>query len=126
MDQVRALSAGPEVRQAFEPLTTGKDFLYNADVYDGKVYITTNEDAPRYRVFVTDAGNFEREAWKEIIPQTDAVLQGAAVFGGKFFAQYEQNASSQLKLFDLDGKKLSDIELPAIGTRVWHWGKVES
>jgi prolyl oligopeptidase len=97
-------------------LTTGKDFLYSADVYDGKVYITTNEDAPRYRLFVTDAGNFEREAWKEIIPQTDAVLQGAAVFGGKLFVQYEQNASSQLKSFDLDGKKLSDLALPAIGT----------
>jgi prolyl oligopeptidase len=97
-------------------LTTGKDFLYNADIFDGKVYITTNEDAPRYRVFVTEAGNFERDAWKEIISQSDAVLHGAAVFGGKLFAQYEQNASSQLKLFDLEGKKLSDIALPAIGT----------
>ena len=104
-------------------LTTGKDFLYNADVYDGKVYITTNEDAPRYRVFVTDAGNFEREAWKEIIPQSDAVLQGAAVFGGKLFAQYEQNASSQLRIFDLDGKKLSDVSLPAIGTVFGTGGK---
>src|SRR5579859_1466284 len=97
-------------------LTTGKDFVYRGDVYDGKVYITTNEDAPRYRVFVTDVGNFDREAWKEIIPQSDAVLQGAAVFGGKLFTQYEQNASSQLKIFDLDGKKLNDVALPAIGT----------
>ena len=97
-------------------LTTGKNFLYGGEVYEGKLYITTNEDAPRYRVFVADAGNYDREAWKEIIPQTDAVLQGAAVFGGKLFAQYEQNASSQLKIFDLDGKKLSDLSLPAIGT----------
>ena len=104
-------------------LTTGKNFLYSGDIYDGKVYITTNEDAPRYRVFVTDAGNFERDAWKEIIPQSDAVLQGAAVFGGKLFAQYEQNALSQLKLFDLEGKKLSDIELPAIGTVFGSGGK---
>ncbi len=97
-------------------LTTGKNFLYNADVVEGKVYITTNEDAPRYRVFVTDAGNYDRENWKELIPQSDAVLQGAAVFGGKLFTQYEQNASSQLKIFDLAGKKISDVALPAIGT----------
>jgi len=97
-------------------LTTGKNFLYSADIYDGKVYITSNEDAPRYRVFVTDAGKFDREAWKEIIPQSDAVLQGAAVFGGKLVAQYEQDASSQLKIFDLDGKKLNDLALPAIGS----------
>jgi len=97
-------------------LTTGKAFLYSADVYDGKVYITTNEDAPHGRVFVTEAGNFDRDAWKEIIPQSDAVLQSAVVYGGKLFTQYEQNATSQLKAFDLDGKKLDDITLPAIGT----------
>jgi len=97
-------------------LTTGKDFNYMAEVCDGKIYITTNEDAPRYRVFVTDAGNFDRETWKETIPQTDAVLQGVSVYGGKLFAQYEQNATSQLKIFDLEGKKLNDLALPAIGT----------
>ncbi|HYM78630.1 MAG TPA: prolyl oligopeptidase family serine peptidase [Candidatus Dormibacteraeota bacterium] len=97
-------------------LTTGKDFNYGAEVFDGKVYITTNEDAPRYHVFVTDAGNFEHESWKEIIPQTDAVLQSVSVYGGKLFAQYEQNATSQLKIFDLDGKKLTDLTLPALGT----------
>ena len=97
-------------------ITTGKNFLYGGEVYDGKLFITTNEDAPRYRVFVADAGNYDREAWKELIPQTDAVLQGTAVFGGKLFAQYEQNATSQLKIFDLDGKKLNDLTLPALGT----------
>ena len=97
-------------------VTTGKDFLYRGEVYEGKLYMTTNEDAPRYRVFVTDAGDYEREHWKEIIPQTDAVLQGASVFGGKLFAQYEQNAASQLKIFDLEGKKLADLSLPALGT----------
>jgi prolyl oligopeptidase len=97
-------------------ITTGKDFLYNGEVYNDKLFITTNEDAPRYRVFVAEAGNYDRESWKELIPQTDAVLQGTGVFGGKLFAQYEQNASSQLKLFDLDGKKLNDLPLPAIGT----------
>ena len=97
-------------------ITTGKNFLYGGEVYNDKLYVTTNEDAPRYRVFVADAGNYDREAWKELIPQADAVLQGTAVFGGKLFAQYEQNASSQLKLFDLDGKKISDLR----ASRHWH------
>ena len=57
-------------------------------------------------LFVADAGNYERDNWKELIPQSDAVLQGAAVWGGKLFTQYEQNATSQLKLFDLNGKPL--------------------
>jgi prolyl oligopeptidase len=96
-------------------ITTGKNFLYGADFFEGKLYITTNEDAPHYRVFVADAANPKRENWKEIIPQSDAVLQGVSVTGGKLLAQYEHNATSELKLFGLDGKKLADIPLPAIG-----------
>jgi prolyl oligopeptidase len=97
-------------------ITTGKNFLYSGSIYNGRLYIVTNEDAPRYRVFAAEAGNYERDDWKEIIPQTDAVLQGASAWGGKLFAQYEQNASSQLKIFDLNGDHLSDLLLPAIGT----------
>ncbi len=104
-------------------VTTGKNFLYSGQVFDGKLFITTNEDAPRYRVFVTDATNFDRENWKEIIPQADAVLQGTGVFGGKLFARYELNASSQIKLFDLEGKKISDLALPTIGTVFGSGGK---
>jgi prolyl oligopeptidase len=96
-------------------ITVGKDFLYIADFFAGKLYITCNEDAPHYRVFVADTGNPKRENWKELIPQTDDVLQNAAVTGGKLLAQYQHNATSQLKLFALDGKKLGDIPLPAIG-----------
>jgi prolyl oligopeptidase len=97
-------------------ITTGKNFLYSGTVYNGRLYIVTNEDAPRYRVFVAEIGDYERDNWKEIIPQTGAVLQGAAVWGGKIFAQYEQNATSQLTIFDIGGTKLRDLALPAIGT----------
>ena len=96
-------------------ITTGKDFLYGAEFFEGKLYITTNEDAPHYRVFVADTTNAKRDSWKELIPQTDAVLQNASVTGGKLLAQYEHNATSELKLFGLDGKKLADIPLPALG-----------
>ena len=96
-------------------ITTGKNFLYGGDFFQGKLYITTNEGAPHYRVFVAEASNAKRENWKELIPQSDAVLQGASVTGGKLFARYEHNVASELKVFSLDGKKLADIPQPAIG-----------
>ena len=97
-------------------ITEGKNFLYGAQVYDGKLFITTNEDAPRYRMFVADAASPQRANWKELIPETDAVLDGAAIVNGQLLAQYEKNASSQLKLFDVNGHELGDIALPQIGT----------
>jgi prolyl oligopeptidase len=97
-------------------ITTGKNFLYGGEVYNGRLYIITNEDAPRYRVFVAEALNYDRDDWKELIPQTGAVLQSASLWGGKIFAQYEENATSQLKLFDLQGRMLKELALPAIGS----------
>jgi prolyl oligopeptidase len=106
-----------------ERITTGKNFLYSATAYNGRLYITTNEDAPRYRMFMAEAGNYERDDWKEIIPQSDAVLQGVGVWGGKLFTQYEQNASSQLKIFDIDGTHLANLQLPALGSVYGSEGK---
>ena len=106
-------------------ITTGKNFLYSASVYNGRVYILTNEDAPRYRMFVTEAGVYDRDDWKEIIPQTGGVLKDASVYGGKIFAQYEQNAASQLKVFSVDGTLAGNIELPALGTVFGSGGKFD-
>ena len=106
------LKAGsPPVR-----ITEGKNFLYGGEIVNGKIFITTNEDAPRYRAFVVDASSPARANWKEIIPEGDSVLQGVAVVNGLLLAQYEQNASSQMRLFDTSGKLFGDVRLPAIGS----------
>jgi len=97
-------------------ITEGKNFLYGGEVYNGKIYVTTNEDAPRYRMFVVDASSPARANWKEIIPQNDAILQGAAIVNGQLLAQYEKNATSKLTLLTIDGKPLGDVQLPAIGS----------
>ena len=97
-------------------ITEGKDFLYSGEIFNGKIFITTNEDAPRYRALVADATSPARSNWKEIIPQSDAVLQGVGVVNGLLLAQYEKNASSQLKLYDTGGRDLGNIQLPSIGS----------
>src|SRR5205085_3839349 len=115
---LKDLKAGTPVE-----ITSGKDFNYNGEIFQGKLYITTNEDAPHYRLFVVDTANPGRANWKEIIPAGDGILQGTTIVDGKILAQYEKDASSQLKLFDLNGKPLGKIELPAIGTVAGLGGK---
>jgi prolyl oligopeptidase len=112
------LKGGQDLKAGTAPveLTSGKDFHYSGEIFRGKIYITTNEGAPHFHLFVVDAANPARANWKEIIPPADGILQGTAIVDGKILAQYEQNASSQLKLFDLNGKPLGNIELPGIGT----------
>ncbi len=110
----------------FTPVTEGKNFLYIAEIYNGDIYIMTNEDAPRYRVFKVAAAAPARANWKEIIPQGDAVLTGTKIIGGKLFAEYEKNASSQLKIFSTEGKFLKDVKLPTLGTVIGLGGEWDS
>jgi prolyl oligopeptidase len=97
-------------------ITSGKDFHYSGEIFRGKLYINTNEDAPHFHLYVVDAANPVRTNWKEIIPSADGILKNTAIVDGKILAEYEKNASSQLKLFDLQGKALGDVELPGIGS----------
>ena len=79
LDEERSLSQGrADERRPQFAVTTGKDFLYFAQPYNGDLYILTNEDGPRYRVFKTPVTTPTREHWREIIPQSDAVLTAAA------------------------------------------------
>lgn len=107
-----------EAGSRFVQITGGKDFIYTADIFDGQLYITANEDAPRFRVFKVACANPERSNWKEIIPEGDAVIEGAAagIIGGRIFVRYSRNASSALSIFDRDGKHLADVAMPALGT----------
>ena len=101
----------------FLRITGGQNFLYHSEVLDGELYITTNEDAPRFRVFKAACTAPQRENWKEIIAETDGVIEGrAAIIAKRLFVHYIRNASSQLKLFDLDGKAVAEVPMPALGS----------
>src|SRR5438067_4000346 len=101
-------------------ITEGKEFLYGGDIYRGSIYLTSNEDAPRFRLFKADASRPAREHWREIIPQSpdprDAVLQGAHVIGGKLLVNYEIDVTAEIKVFDLEGKHLADVAMPGLGS----------
>jgi len=101
----------------FQRITDGKNFLYYGRILDGQLYLTSNEDAPRFHVLKTPCFALDRANWQEIIPESDAVIEGRAnIIGKKIFVHYFRNASSQLKIFELDGKPLTDVALPALGS----------
>lgn len=101
----------------FQRLTAGENFLYHAEVLDGHIYITSNEGAPRFRVFKADCSRPQRSEWKEIISQADGVIEGhAAIIGRKLFVHYIQNASSQLRIFDFEGKLVAEVPMPGLGS----------
>ena len=78
------------------------------------LYFATNMDAPRLRVMKTDLGVAE-PTFAELVPETDAVIDGAMIVGDRLVISYLVDAKSQLATFDLDGKSLGTLDLPGPG-----------
>ena len=45
---------------------------------DGKFFVMTNNDASNYKLISIDINNYNKESWKEIIPEAKSVLQSGS------------------------------------------------
>lgn len=109
---------------SFEPLVQGFDHDYNViDEINGKLLVLTNYKAPKYQLIEIDPAAKEPENWKTILPEQNEVLSGVSLVGGKIVAQYMKDAYSQAFIYDLQGNKLADLNLPGIGTLSGFSGK---
>ncbi len=107
------------------PIVTGFDHEQDVAFTDkGKLYITTNQDAPNRILVVTDAATPTKEHWKVLIPESKFPLS-ISTCGKKFFAHYIEDAVSRVYQYGLDGKKEKSIELPGLGTAGGFGGKME-
>jgi prolyl oligopeptidase len=105
---------------AMREILIGEDARSFGPVFGDTLYLHTNVDAPNARIFAIDLNGenlADRSAWREIIPErADAVLKSVSVADGLMVAQYEVNAASEIRIFDLEGKPRGVVELPAIGS----------
>ncbi len=100
-----------------KPLLDDFDAEYSLLGNDGSVlWFKTNLDAPRSKVIAIDTAKPEREHWVDIIPQADDVLEGISLTGGHFVATYLHDAHNVVKVFDLEGQLVREVELPGLGS----------
>ena len=107
------IASGGEVVRLLDDFDATYEFLGN----DGSLfYFRTNLDAPRYRVIGIDVDSAARSSWKEILPQSDDVLESVSLVNETFVAAYLEDAHSRVALFGKDGAHLKDIDLPTLGS----------
>jgi prolyl oligopeptidase len=87
-----------------------------------RLLIETNLDAPNNRLVEVDFANPTPEHWKDVIPETEHVLQ-TSMTGDKIFAEYMIDVKSQVKQYALNGKLEHEVELPGIGAVSWTSGR---
>jgi prolyl oligopeptidase len=107
-------------RTADGPLITVAENLpasFEGQIAHGRLFLRTNLDAPTYRLYAVDPGRPDRAQWRELVPaRPDAVLDGMRVAGERLALSYLERASSHFRLADLDGRVVSEVALPALGS----------
>jgi prolyl oligopeptidase len=99
------------------PLTVGIDARFDVVAHRGRLFVRTNDGAPKYRVFRVDPAHPARDHWVEIVPERpDATLEGFSLVGGKLSLAYLKDVVSHLELRDEDGKLVREITLPTLGS----------
>ncbi|MEH2369500.1 prolyl oligopeptidase family serine peptidase [Nostoc sp.] len=90
---------------------------------DSVFYFRTDLNAPRGRVIAIDTKNPAPENWREIIPQSAETLESVGILHNQFVADYLKDAHSQIKIFDLKGAFIREVELPGLGSAGGFGGK---
>ncbi len=88
-----------------------------------RLFFKTDVDAPRRRVIAIELNKPKPADWREIVPQSRDTLTEVSLVGSRFIGLYLHDASTQVKLFGLDGTFVEEVKLPGIGTAAGFSGK---
>ncbi len=134
----------PVGESELSPVLTDTRSVYEPLIHDGRVYLRTNRDAPRYRLLAFDlpcegggsgtpSDSFEHDATghtpekhegnaldpdelDQVVPEREAILRGVTVSETHLLAAYENAAVSELEVFSVAGEHIGSVALPGIGT----------
>ncbi|MCX7421046.1 MAG: prolyl oligopeptidase family serine peptidase [Planctomycetia bacterium] len=94
---------------------------------DGAVfYFQTDLNAPRKRVIAIDTRKpIDPKEFKELIPESKETLVGVNIVANQFVTTYLKDAKTQVKLFQLDGSFVQEVDFPGIGSAAGFGGRRE-
>jgi prolyl oligopeptidase len=84
---------------------------------DGPVfYFRTDLATPRGRLISIDTAHPDRANWRTLIPEGPHVLESVKMVSDQFVAVLNRDAHHEIWRYALDGRRLGEIRLPALGT----------
>lgn len=108
-----------DIKSDFIPIVEGIDSLFSGSIYKDTVFIGTNYKAPKWKIMsfkIKDAGKGIK-SWRNIIPEgKNYIVNRYEIVQDNLFVEILEDVHSLLKIFDLNGKFIKEITLPAIGS----------
>lgn len=82
----------------------------------GQLFVKTDKGAPRGKLVAIDLKNPAPAGWKTLVAEGPDAMTGASAVGGRFLLSYLHDAATLVRVHGADGKPLSEVRLPGVGT----------
>lgn len=89
------------------------DFIDNNG---SKFYFRTDLDAPKSKIIAIDLDNPDRNNWHIVVPEQSDVMSSVITVNNQFVIEYMHDVCSLLSIYDMSGKFIRKITLPAPGS----------
>ncbi len=133
--KILSISEGTDERnRLYIQLNTGEKFIplideligaYNfIDSKDGILWFYTTEGAPNGKIVNLEIKNGSF-VWNDVIQESEHSIRSVNVINNSFVINYLVDTFSSIKIFDLSGNFLQDLELPKNGTIGGFGGEID-
>ena len=101
----------------FKLIAYDDNYEYNVYETEGDYfYVYTNYQAPMGRIMRGKLSDPQIENWEDLIPESKDAITIVTFLEGKIAVTYSRDASDHVDMFDINGKRLYEVELPTFGT----------
>lgn len=112
-------------RSQIHPLVMALEASYGFIGNDGRTfYFQTDKGASRSKVVAVDT-MVKLGKWWDVIPESSDALQNVNLLNNQFVLDYLKDASSKVRIYDMKGTHVRDVELPGIGSAGGFGGRRE-
>lgn len=108
-----------DIKSDFIPIVEEIDSLFFGSIYKDTILVFTNYKAPKWKIMSFKIKDAEKgiKNWKTIIPEDkNYIVNRYAIVQDYLFVEILEDVHSLLKIYDLDGKFIKELTLPAIGS----------
>ena len=112
---LRDLRAAPD-ETLYTTVVEGVEALFGVTLRNDRLYLQTNLQAPRSRLVAAALDRPGPESWRDVLPETDDVLEAAALIGDWIVAVWLREASSRVTIHARGGELIHEAALPVLGS----------
>lgn len=108
------------------PIVTDIEASFAPEIGGDHLFVLTDWQASNRRVLRVDLNDPRRESWKEIVPASEQVIESMTAAGGRLFLRRMKDVQARITVCDVDGKPVTEIKSPGIGSLSGVSGRWES